>query len=88
MFTSRVSETGVPRFMLSASALRRALGEERMMRPHRTVGAVMRADPYSETHLAECYDVIVHVDTTRAVEPLVEDADSETYAMRDVGLHA
>jgi erythromycin esterase-like protein len=80
-------ETGVPRFMLTASALRRALGEERMARPHRTVGAVLRSDPYCETRLAECYDLIVHVDTTRAVELIVEDAERETDATRDVGLH-
>jgi erythromycin esterase-like protein len=80
-------ETGVPRFMLSASALRRALGDERVVRPHRTIGAVLRADPYCETRLAECYDLLVHIDTTRAVQPFVEGFDSETHATRAASLY-
>ena len=79
-------ELGLPRFMITASALRRANGEE-IVRPHRSVGAVMRSDPYTETRLADFYDVIVHVDTTRAVEPIVEPA-GETRAMREDDVRA
>lgn len=72
-------ELGMPRFMITSSALRRASGEE-IVRPHRNVCAVLRSDPYTDTRLPDFYDVVVHVDTTRAVEPLVEQA-GETRAM-------
>jgi erythromycin esterase-like protein len=75
-------ETGVPRFMISASALRRAIGEH-VQRKHRSVGAVMRSNPYCEVRLADHYDLIVHVDTTRAVAPMcdpVPDATSTEFA--------
>lgn len=80
-------EIGLPRFMISASALRRASGEEQT-RLHRGIGAVMRSTPYCETRLADHYDLIVHVDTTRAVEPIAEPPASETHAMTDVRVYA
>jgi erythromycin esterase-like protein len=66
--------TGVPRFMVTASALRRAAGED-AERPHRAIGTVYRSDiarwSYdTPTRLAERYDVVVHVDTTSAIAPL------------------
>jgi erythromycin esterase-like protein len=79
-------ELGLPRFMITASALRRASGEE-IVRPHRCVGSVLRSDPYTDTRLSDFYDVIVHVDTSRAVEPLVEQA-SETRAMMEDDVRA
>jgi erythromycin esterase-like protein len=72
-------ETGMQRFMITASALRRASGDE--SRLHRGIGAALSSDPYTETRLCEHYDVIVHVDTTRAVDPIVEPVPDETHAM-------
>jgi erythromycin esterase-like protein len=65
---------GVPRFMATASALRRVVGE-RAERMHRALGAVYRPEIERWIHdaparLAERYDVIVHVDATSALEPL------------------
>jgi len=66
--------TGVPRFMVTAAALRRAVGEL-AERPHREIGAVYRPgierwNAEVPARLAERYDVIVHVDRTSALEPL------------------
>jgi erythromycin esterase-like protein len=77
-------ETSLPRFLLTSSALRRAVGEH-ATRTRRTIGAIRRAEPYVSTRLAEQFDLIVHVDTTRAVMPLVEASSAdETHAMADV----
>jgi erythromycin esterase-like protein len=65
-------DAGIPRFMITSSALRRA-GED--VRLHRSVGATVRSEQYFEARLADHYDVIVHVDTTRAVD-VVACADS------------
>jgi erythromycin esterase-like protein len=67
-------DAGVPRFMVTSSALRRAAGEN-AERPHRAVGAVYRSDAPrwssdAPARLADRYDVIVHVDRTSALEPL------------------
>jgi erythromycin esterase-like protein len=75
-------ETGLPRFMITASALRRASGET-LSRPHRGIGAILRSDPYTDTRLADAYDLIVHVDATQAIEPIVEVASDETHAMSE-----
>jgi len=66
--------TGIPRFMVTASALRRAAGDC-AERPHRAIGPVYRPDIERWNHdaparLAERYDVIVHLDTTSALQPL------------------
>lgn len=75
-------DTGIPRFMVTSSALRRAVGDADV-RPHRAVGAVYRpglerwrAD--APARLADRYDVIVHLDETSALEPLPR-AVPETY---------
>jgi erythromycin esterase-like protein len=65
---------GIPRFMVTASALCRVVGE-RADRVHRALGAVYRPKIERWIHdaparLAERYDVIVHVDATSALEPL------------------
>ena len=73
-------ELGVPRFMVTASALRRAHGEQ-AAKLHRAIGAVMRADPYYETRLTEHYDLVVHVDSTRAVTTIVDDSAEESRTM-------
>lgn len=80
-------EVGIPRFMVTASALRRAHDLD-APRPHRTVGAVLRSDPYIEVQLAALYDVIVHVDTTRAVVPLASLSAGDTQAMAEAHVHA
>jgi len=64
----------VPRFFVTASALARSVGEH-ANRLHRAIGVVYRPETERRSHyyharLAEQYDVIVHVDTTRAVTPL------------------
>ena len=81
-------ETGLPRFMITASALRRAAAET-PSRLHRGVGAVLHSDPYTETRLAEHYDLVVHVDVTRAIDP-IGDGAPETRAMSEshVGAYA
>jgi erythromycin esterase-like protein len=71
-------DTGVPRFMVTASALRRVVGEG-AARPHRAIGAVYapeleRGRPDAAARLAERYDVVVHLDTTSAIEPLPRSA--------------
>lgn len=73
-------ELGVPRFMVTASALRRVHGED-ATKPHRAIGAVMRADPYCETRLTEHYDLIVHVDSTHTVTTIVDDSATEPRAV-------
>jgi hypothetical protein len=67
-------EIGVPRFMVTAAALRRAAGERAELL-HRAIGAVYRREIGRWNHatparLAERYDLIVHVDRTSALEPL------------------
>jgi erythromycin esterase-like protein len=80
-------ETGLQRFMISGSALRRAITEE-PSRPHRGIGAIMLSDPYTETRLADHYDLVVHVDTTRAIEPIAAVAPDETHAMSEAHVRA
>jgi erythromycin esterase-like protein len=65
---------GVPRFMITSAALRRAVGEL-AERPHRAIGAVYRPEierwnVEAPARLAERYDVVVHVDRTTALEAL------------------
>ncbi|HWO17239.1 MAG TPA: erythromycin esterase family protein [Kofleriaceae bacterium] len=76
-------EVGMPRFMVTAAALRRAVGAG-AERPHRVVGAVYRPEierwnVETPACLAERYDVIVHVDHTSAIEPLPPPVPIERY---------
>src|SRR5665647_3452788 len=66
--------TGIPRFMVTAAALQRAVGED-VERLHRAIGVIYRPESerrshYYDARLAEQYDVILHVDETHAVRPL------------------
>ncbi len=75
-------EVGIPRFMVTSSALRRVVGDE-VTRLHRAIGVVYRPETERRSHhydarLADQYDVIVHVDATTAVEPLEPDDKAVT----------
>jgi erythromycin esterase-like protein len=75
---------GIPRFMVTASALRRAAGE-RAERTHRAIGTVYRPEierwnPELPARLAERYDVVVHVDRTSALS-LLPRIVSQPYAL-------
>ena len=64
----------LPRCMMTAAALRRAVGAE-VDRLERSIGVVYRPEAERHSHyraarIADQFDVIVHVDRTRAVEPL------------------
>jgi erythromycin esterase-like protein len=61
-------ESGVPRFMVTSSSLRRSVSD-RIQRSRRVIDVIERSEPYYDARLADQYDVIVHVDVTRAVEP-------------------
>jgi erythromycin esterase-like protein len=69
----RLHEAGLPRFYISATSLRRALGDGDQLL--RAIGVVYRPDSERASHylyvsLANQFDVVVHVDATRHVEPL------------------
>jgi erythromycin esterase-like protein len=64
----------LPRCMMTAAALRRALGAD-VERLERSIGVVYRPETERRSHyhaarIADQFDVVVHVDRTRAVEPL------------------
>ena len=70
-------ESGVGNFMLTSAALKRAVGD-RAERLHRAIGVVYRPETerrshYYQARLADQYDVIVHLDETRAVQTLDRD---------------
>ncbi|HEU0033430.1 MAG TPA: erythromycin esterase family protein [Kofleriaceae bacterium] len=81
--------SGLERFFITSSALRRAVGEA-SERLHRAIGVVYRPDTERRSHyyharLADQFDVIVHVDQTTAVKPLLrEDEAAATMTMEDV----
>src|SRR5690606_29335072 len=80
-------DTGLPRFMVTAAALRRIAGEH-AARPHRAIGAVYRPwverwRPGAAARLAERYDVVVHLDDTHALEPLPRAAPAPRDAVPD-----
>lgn len=67
-------ETEVPRFYATSAQLRRAVGE-RCDRLQRAIGVVYRPETerlshYLHARLAEEFDIVIHVDETRALEPL------------------
>jgi erythromycin esterase-like protein len=64
----------LPRCYLTAAAVRRVAGE-RAERLERAVGVVYRPDREERTHylrarLADQFDGLIHVDTTRGIEPI------------------
>ncbi len=67
-------ETELPRFYVTAAQLRRAVGEH-VDRLQRAIGVVYRPETERRSHylharIADEFDVIIHVDDTRALEPL------------------
>jgi erythromycin esterase-like protein len=76
--------TELARFFITSTALKRHVGEN-VRRLHRAIGVVYRPDTERRSHyyharLADQYDVIVHLDTTRAVTPLDKQASGLTSA--------
>jgi erythromycin esterase-like protein len=68
-------DVGLPRFFLPLRAPGEALGALREPRLERAIGVVYRPDTERASHyfnarVAEQFDAIVHIDRTRAVEPL------------------
>ena len=66
--------TGLPRFMLTSTAIKRAIGEQ-AERLHRAIGVVYRPETERRSHyyharLADQYDIVIHIDETHAVHPL------------------
>jgi erythromycin esterase-like protein len=77
--------SGFPRFYVGAPALRRVLGD-RVERLQRAIGAVYRAESerhrhYHRSRLAEQFDVVMHIEASRAATPL----DDEFAAPASVG---
>jgi erythromycin esterase-like protein len=72
-------QTGVPRFFLSMRDLGEAAGGLREPRLHRAIGVIYRPDTermshYFASNLPAQYDAILHLDETRALEPLERTA--------------
>jgi erythromycin esterase-like protein len=68
-------QTGVPRFLLLLDELGEAAGGLREPRLERAIGVVYRPDTerashYFYTHLPQQFDAVLHLDETRALEPL------------------
>jgi erythromycin esterase-like protein len=68
-------EVGLPRFLLPLRDPGEALGALREPRLERAIGVVYRPDTERVSHyflarLAEQFDAVVHLDRTRAIEPL------------------
>ena len=70
-------DVGVARFYVTATKLRRALGDRpaELERLHRAIGVIYRPESerrshYYQAHLADQFDVVIHVDETHAVRPL------------------
>jgi erythromycin esterase-like protein len=81
-------EAGMPRFYVTAAALRTVLG--RRDRVERAIGVVYRPDTERPSHylyasLADQFDAVVHVDATRHVEPL-DVIDGPTSEPKDTDL--
>jgi erythromycin esterase-like protein len=73
-------ETGVPNFMLMLDQLGEAAGELHEPRLQRAIGVIYRPQTerqshYFETTLPDQFDAIIHLDHTRALEPLERTAD-------------
>ena len=83
-------QTGMPRFLLHLAGAGAALEGLRAPRLQRAIGVIYRPDTERASHyfharLADQFDAVVHIDRTRAVEPLeraalARDAEApETY---------
>jgi erythromycin esterase-like protein len=67
-------ESGLPRFYLTAPDLKRVVGEQ-AERLQRAIGVVYRPETERRSHylharLADEFDLVIHIDSTRGVEPL------------------
>jgi erythromycin esterase-like protein len=67
-------EAGDPRFFLCASDMKRVIGEH-AERLQRAIGVVYRPETERRNHylharLADEFDIVIHIDSTRGVEPL------------------
>lgn len=67
-------DVGLPRFYMTASDLARSVGESTELL-QRSIGVIYRPDSERRSHylharLATELDVVIHIDTTRGVEPL------------------
>ena len=67
-------ESGMPRFYMTASDMKRVIGEyaERLQR---AIGVVYRPQTERRSHyhharMADEFDIVIHIDVTRGVEPL------------------
>jgi erythromycin esterase-like protein/predicted phosphoribosyltransferase len=72
-------EAGVPRFFLPMRELGEAAGGLREPRLYRAIGVVYRPDTerishYLRTRLPSQFDAVIHIDETRALEPLERTA--------------
>ncbi len=68
-------EVGHPRFLLRTRHDESLADALRFPRLHRAIGVIYRPDTelvshYVETHIADQFDVVIHIDHTKAVEPL------------------
>ena len=68
-------ETGIPRFLLRLRDDRTLANALAAPRLERAIGVIYRheterASHYFQAHLADQFDYVVHIDETRAVEPL------------------
>lgn len=75
-------QTGVPRFFLSMRDLGEAAGGLCEPRLHRAIGVIYRPDTERISHyfasiLPAQYDAVLHLDETRALEPLERTAPWE-----------
>lgn len=81
-YESLFHATGIPSFLLSLHNLGEAMGALREERLQRAIGVIYipeteRQSHYYFTSLPSQFDAIIHVDHTRAVEPLERTAGWE-----------
>jgi erythromycin esterase-like protein len=75
--------TGLPRFLLNLRNGGEVVTELRKPRLERAIGVIYRPDTermshYFRTRLSDQFDAVIHIDETRAVEPLERTAQWET----------
>ena len=75
--------TGLPRFLLNLRDGGEVVTELRKPRLERAIGVIYRPDTermshYFRARLPEQFDAVIHIDETRAVEPLERTARWET----------
>jgi erythromycin esterase-like protein len=68
-------EVGFPRFMLNLREQNEAVFNLAAERPERTIGVIYRPETdalhaYTQARIARQFDALIHIDQTRAVEPI------------------